>query len=258
MLKELAFSTKSDVWSFGVVLFELATDGSMPFVEIDSIRVKELVLAGGHVTMPATHIALRNTAFNCFKKSPSARPSFVQLETLLHKAKEGACSTLRGGEVQRTPDLAPLDDMLDAEAAPVAETAPRPPSPTHYMRLKSPGNADHSSAALPLDALNLASPRSTSSSGPEKKPLSAAKPTPSAKKSSTRRSTSQSVTGPLPIYGTTLPRHGRGHGAATVEDKSKLNPRASREAPAGEAAPVSRRSGGDGTDAASAARSFVV
>ena len=259
MLKELAFSTKSDVWSFGVVLFELATDGSMPFVEIDSIRVKELVLAGGHVTMPATHSALRNTAFECFKKSPSARPSFAQLEALLYKAKEGARNILQGGEVQHTPDLAPLDDMLDAEAPPpVAEVAPRSPSPTQYKRLKSPGIAGQSPAALPLETLVLASPRSTSTSGLAGK-VTAAKPRSAKKKSSIRRSLSQSATGPLPIYATTQPRHGRSSSAA-AEDKSKLNhPGTSHAALAHETAP--RSGGGDDTDAAvasSAARSFVV
>lgn len=87
MLSELAFSTKSDVWSFGVVLFEIASDGKMPFETLDSIKVKQRVLNGGHVDMPrGCHSAIDDLATACFAVSPSERPSFASLEAQLRTA----------------------------------------------------------------------------------------------------------------------------------------------------------------------------
>eukprot|EP01099_Mayorella_cantabrigiensis_P001988 TRINITY_DN1868_c0_g1_i1.p1 TRINITY_DN1868_c0_g1~~TRINITY_DN1868_c0_g1_i1.p1 ORF type:complete len:307 (+),score=86.49 TRINITY_DN1868_c0_g1_i1:666-1586(+) len=73
---------KSDVWSYGVVLFEISCCCTLsPFPEIKNNRdVREAVLSGNHVQfprqLPAQFVSLAKT---CFVMVPSLRPSFSQL-----------------------------------------------------------------------------------------------------------------------------------------------------------------------------------
>ena len=46
------FTPASDMWSFGVLLFEIITFGSFPFQGFSNAEVVEHVRAGRHVTVP--------------------------------------------------------------------------------------------------------------------------------------------------------------------------------------------------------------
>jgi len=48
------FTTKSDVWSFGIVLYELWTGGKMPYSELHNQDVKSQVLLGCRLEKPRT------------------------------------------------------------------------------------------------------------------------------------------------------------------------------------------------------------
>ena len=109
VLGELAFSNKSDVWSFGVVLFELASNGRMPFDDMDTVNVKRFVLGGGHVAMPEKAVpALQRAALPCFAKAPAARPTFAQLEVQLRQALAAAEKAARSGPSGATLESTPL------------------------------------------------------------------------------------------------------------------------------------------------------
>eukprot|EP01099_Mayorella_cantabrigiensis_P008989 TRINITY_DN949_c0_g1_i1.p1 TRINITY_DN949_c0_g1~~TRINITY_DN949_c0_g1_i1.p1 ORF type:complete len:236 (-),score=60.41 TRINITY_DN949_c0_g1_i1:390-1058(-) len=74
---------KSDVWSFGVLLFEICHGCRVaPYVELRSNReVKQAVLNGTHQLIFPNRISphLVSMAKSCFALSPSLRPSFTQL-----------------------------------------------------------------------------------------------------------------------------------------------------------------------------------
>jgi serine/threonine protein kinase len=46
-------TTKSDVWSYGVVLFEISTYGDNPYNGKENEEVIEFVKTGGRLEMPA-------------------------------------------------------------------------------------------------------------------------------------------------------------------------------------------------------------
>ena len=47
------FTPKSDIWSFGVLLFEITTFGSFPFQGYCNSEVLDLVRSGRHIAIPS-------------------------------------------------------------------------------------------------------------------------------------------------------------------------------------------------------------
>lgn len=76
------FSEKSDVWSYGVLGYELLSRGRLPYFEMASDdRVVEYVLAGGRLSRPAEATSddysyLWNTILACWSAKPKDRPTF--------------------------------------------------------------------------------------------------------------------------------------------------------------------------------------
>ncbi|XP_064365930.1 inactive tyrosine-protein kinase 7 isoform X2 [Dromaius novaehollandiae] len=79
------FSTKSDVWSFGVLMWEVFTHGEMPY----SPLADDEVLAGlqlGKTKLPQPEgcpLRLAKLMQRCWAPSPKDRPSFSELATTL-------------------------------------------------------------------------------------------------------------------------------------------------------------------------------
>lgn len=48
------FTVMSDMWSFGVVVFEMITFGAMPFAGLNNQEVIEHVRAGNRIKLPRT------------------------------------------------------------------------------------------------------------------------------------------------------------------------------------------------------------
>lgn len=89
VLRSLEFSIKSDVWAYGVVLYELATNAKTPFDSEPSVEVKRLVLEGETLRMPIgwPHIA-KSCAKACFQWSPAKRPAFAAIRDTMEKARD--------------------------------------------------------------------------------------------------------------------------------------------------------------------------
>jgi serine/threonine protein kinase len=79
-METLRYSTASDVWSFGVVLFEIYANGARPYAGMDNAAVITDVMAGYRMPQPEEcSNVLYATMLRCWAAAPTARPSFTEL-----------------------------------------------------------------------------------------------------------------------------------------------------------------------------------
>lgn len=74
------FSTKSDVWSFGIILWEIWSLGMKPYPGMDNITVMDKVSSGYRMMRPPLAVHdLHDTMMDCWHSDPDARPTFADL-----------------------------------------------------------------------------------------------------------------------------------------------------------------------------------
>ncbi|CAB1420729.1 unnamed protein product [Pleuronectes platessa] len=78
------FSNKSDVWSFGVLLYEIITHGGIPYPAFSNQEVYQQVTKGYRMPAPAKcPDFLYSIMLKCWSHEPSERPSFKSLRLQL-------------------------------------------------------------------------------------------------------------------------------------------------------------------------------
>uniref|UniRef100_A0A8C2YEI2 non-specific protein-tyrosine kinase n=1 Tax=Coturnix japonica TaxID=93934 RepID=A0A8C2YEI2_COTJA len=78
------YSSKSDIWSFGVLMWEVFTEGKMPFGSKSNYEVVHEISAGNRLYRPhlASHTVYK-VMYSCWHEKPEGRPTFAELvETL--------------------------------------------------------------------------------------------------------------------------------------------------------------------------------
>ncbi|XP_032667759.1 fibroblast growth factor receptor-like isoform X2 [Odontomachus brunneus] len=93
-VRDHIFSSKSDVWSFGIVLWEIGTLGSFPYPNIkDEDLLHYLTQDKCRLTCPDTiSYDIYEIMCSCWKTAPQGRPSFAQLVLDLQILKESLYS----------------------------------------------------------------------------------------------------------------------------------------------------------------------
>ncbi|KAH9514570.1 hypothetical protein Btru_025673 [Bulinus truncatus] len=91
------FSTKSDVWAFGVLLWELATFGMSPYPGVDLTEVYHLLEKGYRMERPpGTPPEIHTLMLKCWQWEPKDRPTFKEIHFLLENMFEK--SSINEGE----------------------------------------------------------------------------------------------------------------------------------------------------------------
>lgn len=79
-LKDGIFNPHSDVWSFGVVLWEIATFAEQPYQGLSNEQVLRFVLNNGTLSKPANcPERLHELMLLCWQQNPRSRPTFLQI-----------------------------------------------------------------------------------------------------------------------------------------------------------------------------------
>ncbi|XP_078658347.1 fibroblast growth factor receptor 1-A-like [Branchiostoma floridae x Branchiostoma belcheri] len=81
-----AYTSQSDVWSFGIVLYEISTLGGEPYPDVTITDLKDRLQAGFRMAKPeGCPPGMYALMLQCWRWQPSERPSFRILELDLDK-----------------------------------------------------------------------------------------------------------------------------------------------------------------------------
>ncbi|KAG9470834.1 hypothetical protein GDO78_016638 [Eleutherodactylus coqui] len=79
-LQTQKFTTKSDVWSFGVLLWELMTRGAPPYPDVDPYDITRYLFRGRRLPQPEyCPDPLYTLMLQCWSSHPEDRPTFTEL-----------------------------------------------------------------------------------------------------------------------------------------------------------------------------------
>ncbi|KAF7660839.1 hypothetical protein LDENG_00273910 [Lucifuga dentata] len=154
-LKDGVFTTNSDVWSFGVVLWEIATLAEQPYQGFSNEQVLRFVMEGGLLEKPQNcPDMLFELMRMCWQYNPKMRPSFAEI---INSIKEELDPSFREVSFFYSADNKPaeapplhldnMDNEDDIPLDPSASTQPQQP-PVPQQTPPSPSSEAPSAPSL--------------------------------------------------------------------------------------------------------------
>ena len=118
------FTTESDVWSFGVVLWEIFSFALQPYYGMTHEEVVKYIKEGKVLKCPDnTPAEVYDVMRLCWSKKPQNRPSFAQLHKSLCLIQKDYMRKRRKEELSRAEPETPEDAGTGSEGAETAEEA---------------------------------------------------------------------------------------------------------------------------------------
>uniref|UniRef100_A0A8C3M0Z9 Tyrosine-protein kinase Mer n=1 Tax=Chrysolophus pictus TaxID=9089 RepID=A0A8C3M0Z9_CHRPC len=99
-LADRVYTTKSDVWAFGVTMWEIATRGMTPYPGVQNHEIYEYLFHGQRLKKPENCLdELYDIMSSCWRAEPADRPTFSQLKVHLEKLLESLPALRGSGDV---------------------------------------------------------------------------------------------------------------------------------------------------------------
>uniref|UniRef100_A0A8C3AX19 Tyrosine-protein kinase receptor n=1 Tax=Cyclopterus lumpus TaxID=8103 RepID=A0A8C3AX19_CYCLU len=174
-LKDGVFTTTSDVWSFGVVLWEIATLSEQPYQGLSNEQVLRFVMEGGLLEKPQNcPDMLFELMRMCWQYNPKMRPAFVEIISSL---KDELDPSFREGSFFYSADNKSAEAAQHHVDEDSVDDVPLDPASSTQQTQQTPVNPQQtppspSSEAPPAPSLAPSSPSSpcTSSAAVDKQP----------------------------------------------------------------------------------------
>ncbi|PRP85430.1 Src protein [Planoprotostelium fungivorum] len=115
VLVKRQFSAASDIWAFGILLWEIMHDGELPYADMNDMEVRDYVLSGDRLPTEG-NTSDTNVMAGCWRKSPNNRMSLKEITLLLEfkprKRSSHSCSQLSSEDED---DRQPEENALESE-----------------------------------------------------------------------------------------------------------------------------------------------
>ncbi|XP_057186906.1 insulin-like growth factor 1b receptor [Triplophysa rosa] len=158
-LKDGVFTTMSDVWSFGVVLWEIATLAEQPYQGMSNEQVLRFVMEGGLLDKPDNCPDMVFELMRmCWQYNPKMRPSFLEIISSIMDDLDTAFkeTSFFHSEENKPPDT----EELDLENVKAMENVPLEPS-SSLQPLTSSLSSPHQCTPGPQGSAGPSSPHSS-------------------------------------------------------------------------------------------------
>ena len=112
-IRKKVFTHKSDVWAYGVTVWELLTHGKIPYENYKAEQVPDLLEKGERLPQPqSATIDIFMLMIKCWMVDPDSRPSFKELVTeFTNMARDpGRYLVIPGDKLMRLPEFTPQDE----------------------------------------------------------------------------------------------------------------------------------------------------
>ena len=123
------FTTKSDVWSFGIVLWELLSRGMKPYPGVDNLDIRQFLKRGNRLEQPShSPPELYQVMKKCWETRAEDRPTFHQLVVILENLLGGRkpdASPNRPNEIQSTSTATPPSSTFEGYTGLQQQTPPQ-------------------------------------------------------------------------------------------------------------------------------------
>ncbi|XP_069643852.1 tyrosine-protein kinase Mer isoform X3 [Haliaeetus albicilla] len=99
-LADRVYTTKSDVWAFGVTMWEIVTRGMTPYPGVQNHEIYEYLFHGQRLKKPEDCLdELYEIMSACWRANPTTRPTFSQLKVHLEKLLENLPTVRGSGDI---------------------------------------------------------------------------------------------------------------------------------------------------------------
>lgn len=113
-LQDYSYTSESDVWSFGVVLWEIETEGQVPYAALGGQEIVELLKTGGRLPKPERcSDEIYDVMIKCWHPNPKQRLTFEELVHVIDSLISAAADYLEimNDTPAETEDDTPYDEV---------------------------------------------------------------------------------------------------------------------------------------------------